>query len=334
MKKNSAYTVAELMVVFVFIGAIMIIGLHTLNNRQIDYFGRYYTVFDALTRSVYNTSIDTSCRVDGTACDAENGGRQFPTKPNGKMVKMTDEEGKQVDVPENNLCSRLTEYLNFVEPSSCIITNESDLENKLIKDLTNKDEFDKQFDEAHMQFATTNGFLIYFSELKSITVNHGGTTPREIKYFIVYVDLNGTSKPNTALPPHPDIVPFVVTTDGVVIPVGHPIYDNTYMTAKVVTSGNDINQTISLPLDEARRMAFGETIYTDIPLTMIRVFEDTSSNNNNISYFPKVLKINGEDPKRDEIRNKNVQLKAEYSCDDRGGMGCNIKIDANMFSRQ
>ena len=58
----------------------------------------------------------------------------------------------------------------------------------------------------------------------------------ELKYFIVWVDLNGDRNPNIAewnKNKPSDIVPFVVTTSGSVIPIGGPTIDTRYTTVRI-----------------------------------------------------------------------------------------------------
>ena len=58
----------------------------------------------------------------------------------------------------------------------------------------------------------------------------------ELKYFIVWVDLNGDRNPNIAewnKNKPSDIVPFVVTTSGGVIPIGAPTIDTRYITVRI-----------------------------------------------------------------------------------------------------
>ena len=59
MKKNKAFTIAELALVLVFIGFISIIALYTVNNRFTDFYSRYTTAYDALSKAIYHIHTDT-----------------------------------------------------------------------------------------------------------------------------------------------------------------------------------------------------------------------------------------------------------------------------------
>ena len=142
MKKNKAFTIAELALVLVFIGFISIIALYTVNNRFTDFYSRYTTAYDALSKAIYHIHTDTYCNQDCSEEEKKNG-RQFPT-----------------DTKE--LRKRLAEYLNIVSNN-----NKKNNGPESIKSAKDS-EFD---DKANtLQLELTNGSRLYFSDKKTITI--------------------------------------------------------------------------------------------------------------------------------------------------------------------
>ena len=274
MKNKSGFTLPELLIVLTIAGILIVISLYTVNNRFTDFFTRYYAAYDALNKAVYNTYTDTYCRVDAVGSpDCVVGNDSFSS-----ASKKNKNEGRPFPTTTKQLCNRLKEYLNAVDgEGKCGAASVTDPRNIYVNGS----------DKPYLQFALSNGFRIYFSNIyKNADFPHG-ETQKKYNFFIVYVDLNGKQGPNRFTLPHPDIVPFIITFKGDVIPVGLPTLDKTYATARVVTS--DGTETKSFTIDEAVQIAFGSEkvnfgeddprtcmayMYTDIPITLMRDFHD------------------------------------------------------------
>lgn len=87
------------------------------------------------------------------------------------------------------------------------------------------------FPENAVQFVASNGMKFYISAVQTKTLNS-----IDYLYRIVFVDLNGDNKPNTAQWQQnkmADIVGFVVFDSGDVLPIGYPEADKRYFTAQV-----------------------------------------------------------------------------------------------------
>ena len=132
--------------------------------------------------------------------------------------------------------------------------------------------------------------------------------------------MNGKAAPNSAThAEHPDIVPFIVTYTGDVIPVGFPVFNKTYISSRLIDSNGQ--QSTSYPLAEAIRMAYGTTdgaipvTYKDMPLTMIETF-------NNL--LPSALKAN--------FPTLTTKLDEDSGCK-AGTFSCMVKIDENLDRR-
>mgnify|MGYP004724878243 CR=1 FL=1 len=300
MKNKHAFTLPELLVVFVIMGVLIVISLYTINDRYTDFFTRYYSAYDALNKASYNTYTDTYCRANGISSDGLTDCQRDDSGTDGYM-----ENGRPFPDTTQKLCKRLTEYLNATDENACA-TNKNSIINAQ----------DDEFDSNSMQFELTNGLRFYFSSPKRITINHAGKKNKIINYYIVYIDLNGDAKPNKMSLPHPDIVPFIVTFTGDVIPVGYPIYDKTYASARIIDSYG--KQTKSYTINEARQIAFGATPYTDIPLSMIPNFE---------AILPRTIK-------------PSIVPTYQIGGDSANSMGCTegtfictVKIDENFEKR-
>ena len=177
-----------------------------------------------------------------------------------------------------------------------------------------------------------------------VEIPHGKTKKNGYKFFIVYVDLNGKMSPNRFTLPHPDIVPFIATFKGDVIPVGLPVLDKTYATARVVKSNGQ--ETKSFTIDEARQIAFGSKIitnkpddsqncpafmYTDIPITLMHFFHNDELNKKNLSKMlippdaPPIL------PRK--LGNDKDTSSENYLGCACGTFNCMMKIDENFERR-
>lgn len=94
------------------------------------------------------------------------------------------------------------------------------------------------FPEENIQFTASNGMIFYFSP--DIDDEDLG------KQRIVWVDINGTRGPNTAVwskNKAADIVAFSVVDYGEVIPLGYPKIDSRYMLARVYVPSDDVLET-------------------------------------------------------------------------------------------
>ncbi len=235
MKKytKKAFTIIELIVVFVIIGVILMLEMQTINKRINQYGPVYYSVYSSLRKVAYNILADLACPDCIGPYTTENPG----TPDERKICTSTGKETFCPDgarqFPDNfeDMCERMADFYNAVGEVNC----QNSATRAINDDVTNIN------DETEI-FRTANAVRFYLSDLKHITLDirdeDGTVTGHEnIGYFIVYTDINGSKAPNNirhdGTDVKPDIVPFAITTRGEVVPIGYPIYDSDYLTAKI-----------------------------------------------------------------------------------------------------
>lgn len=330
MKNKNAFSFVELSIVLVIIGILTVVSTYTIQERFTDYYARYYTAYDALSKTAYNVYADTYCRTNTASEDNKTDCIRDDKEANpDEGITGTNYTKTGRPFPDNakNLCKRFKEYLNATPMSEC-------------HDNTISKAKDSEFNSDNLQFVLSNGFRFYFSEPKTINIRHAGTQDKEVRYYIVYIDLNGKGAPNTAIfsdsnnkaiGVKPDIVPFIVTFKGDVIPVGNQVFDKTYVSARVLDFEN--NQTQSYTLDEARQLAFGNTPYIDMPMTLIPEFNKE---------LPRKIRPTGTHHKFkidsdrgvgiDEINEATKEKLDKFGCR-KGTYTCVLKIDENLEKR-
>lgn len=131
-------------------------------------------------------------------------------------------------------CDMLREYVNASEF------------NCTAGDLTRES---TTFPEANIKLVASNGMRLWIASNGGQAYTHtevidGNTS--EMKYFVVFADINGSKSPNSTLwvdaGKLADIVAFVVTEASVVIPIGPPEIDTRYMYATAIYPPDDENQ--------------------------------------------------------------------------------------------
>jgi hypothetical protein len=226
--KKKAFTIPELLVFLTIVGVISVAMITIIkpNEKYLKY--AYYNVYNVLATAAYNVIEDVNdARGEesdhpGTVSESD---RYFPGI----------EPGKTDEVYAKELCKKLA-----INPSS---TNKYGYINSTkyncdsLKTVTTSPTDANFADETNMAFMATNSMRFYITSLDSITVHDPiRNSDTLLKYFVVWVDLNGTRGPNTAGWTEgraADIVPFVVTTSGQVLPIGNPTVDRRYLSARV-----------------------------------------------------------------------------------------------------
>lgn len=229
MNKKSAFSLTEILIMLTIISFIIVSQLVILNAKVNQYSGPYFTAYNAVKKTAYNVLADIYCPCTGKDCPDEackTGPRAYPTD-------------------SKNLCKRFSEFINSSENNCNNFTPVGD---------------NLDFSKATPGFIASNSFRFYFHD-KFYTKTINGKT---VKYTIIYVDLNGEKRPNRFVCDNtdilPDIVPFIITTNGDAIPVGLPIYSNTYLTASIAYPNKDtMKKTQSLTFNDAVMSAWPDS---------------------------------------------------------------------------
>lgn len=235
---KKAFTLAETMMVFIIIGIIASISLHTIKPWEKAYKYSYLRMYNALSITIYNHMINT---VDQDA---------FPADADA-------------------LCKVLLNYMNTSD-------------NAQVCSGANLAPNPTSFPKDKIRLKTSNGSFIWIgaqSDKKPFVFETTkNDTKDSVRYYIVYVDLNGDRKPNTSkwTPEQmSDIVAYIVTDKFMVVPLGYPEVDSRYLIAHIVyptldtETGEDNSyytgdeDIISDPITyyEAKMQAYGNNIF-------------------------------------------------------------------------
>ena len=260
--KNSKFgmTLGELLVVFVIMGIIATMTMVTVkpNEKSLKYV--YYRMYNAIGTAFYNTSInmDDDLREEMTNAGAID--KSFPTTA-------------------EYFCKMLLEYINTKEGTAVTCS-----------DANTVDVDDPEFTNDNTQFIASNGVKVWIGHSKDAAPGSFSTytgiddtnTEFSLRYYWVFVDLNGDMGPNSPTPRGSgmaDIVAFIVTEDYDVIPIGRPEVDTRYFVSTVeysATTGldnEDVNSSTTMSYLEAKRHAWGEPnkkfyVSANEPMTM------------------------------------------------------------------
>lgn len=145
------------------------------------------------------------------------------------------------------------------------------------------------FPESNVKIITTNGMRLWIGSNGGAPYIHPGArdgVTTDVKYYIVYADINGTKGPDStewaADGRLADIVAFVVTEGSVVIPIGPPEIDTRYMFASTIYPPDDENKpegTRSVPMSyyAAKQTAWG-TSKSDAEIMTLDFYRDFPAN--------------------------------------------------------
>ena len=226
MKKIKAFTLLELSIVFFVIS--IIIGLTIATQRPYD------KSIKLLYQRAYLTLKDASYNVLIEEAADDN---PFPTDPVALCQKLADKNTGFINTVETSCNSNLVPTSGSSIPSNAL------------------------------QFVAVNGMKFYFTDRMTKTITQD-TITYNIGFRLVIVDLNGDSGPNkfqeSASDSITDTVPFVLTDEGEVYPIGLPVVDTGYLTAKVHypdgPGADDFDQySGSMSYYDAKTSAWGQT---------------------------------------------------------------------------
>ena len=323
---KKAFSMIEVMIVLTVIGFIIIAELCIINQKANEYGQSYYATYNALKKANYNVLADIYCPdVNSTNAACRLGPRSYPTEP-------------------RELCSRLTEFINVSE-NNCSSTNFT-----VINDNANN------INTNNPAFIASNSFRFYIGNERTYVVTDVNGRRDELRYFVVYVDINGEKRPNRLRCDDsdvlPDIVPFALTRRGEVIPMGLPVYSNAYMTAKIKYPGTINEDSNEMENKSASSMSYYEATFGawpngnnsevqenyDIPFS-IMLSEDRIYQNSSIRqcYNGTIARMKTEKQYKEEAITKATRENTNHIHRTRGCIGgtfnCRVVIDSSINTR-
>lgn len=215
LKFKKAFTLAEVMICLVIISIVTAATLITVKPYD-KYNGLLYQkAYTALDSAVYNTRLGLGV------------GQNF---------------NNTVLVTPTSFCTYLTTWINATN-SYCSYA-------KVVPNTVADSDFVTPTDgttNQYLQFISTNGMRFYFSDLITVVGNDDvGGRPYSSSLRLVFIDLNGGSRPNTGIWSQnrmADIVAFAVTDRAIVIPIGYPEIDQRYISASYVSYNGKVSPT-------------------------------------------------------------------------------------------
>jgi len=259
MSIKRAFTLGEVLIVFIIIGIIAGLSLLTIKPWEKQYKMFYQRMYHSIQLAVYNHMLESS--------SDENA---FPSS-------------------DKNLCKVLLEYINTsnnAQVSSCD-TMQSVGDNPSAATFADKNPAIQASNGTKIWIGSNGGAPFVLNQvinarrtLSSGTVKNEQTTD-SIRYYFVYVDINGDRSPNTPVWSDgrmADIVGFIVTDTFEVIPIGYPQVDIRYLSAHVVyppleveysvsdTISKNVDEEVSDPMTyyEAKVKAYGQRTSTTV----------------------------------------------------------------------
>lgn len=237
MKTKKAFSIPEILIVITITGIISVLMLHIVKptEKYIPY--SYYNAYYTLTTAAYNIAEDAQDKSSLTTVSEED--KVFP----GEV------ENVDATTAAKELCKKLAVNRDAAneEERSYGYLNTAVYNCKNNFKTVNTSGADNQFKKENVAFKSSNSMNFYITPLQKMYVKDplNSNVETEIKYFIVWVDMNAERNPNSAIwkgKKLPDIVPFIVLTDGTILPAGYPTTNAQYLTAHVQYPTSSVNQ--------------------------------------------------------------------------------------------
>lgn len=247
-KTTNAFSMAEIIIVVLIIAVAALMFITTIrpNSDKLVLKKLYYNAYRSLSTATYNIQADVEDFNNKLIEEADAAGAAHPSA----------EELKKFPQSQQELCEKLTSegegYINTSGAVNCNAFIGPHSETQFQND-------DAQSLKAKSTFVASNGMFYFLTPMDT----EGNT--------IVWVDLTGERGPNTAIwkkEAPADIVPFMITNNGVVVPLGYPTYDIRYLTARITNSDPDVKDDSQVMSFFAAKVgAFNYTTYLLEPLS-------------------------------------------------------------------
>lgn len=258
--KKTAFSIPEILIFMTIVGIICVFMLTMIkpNEKYLRY--AYYNVYYSLATAAFNISQDAQDMRELNEEGMAEADKKFPETAKELCKKLAlDPASKAGDKDSSYGYLNATIY-------NC---------GTGFKAVT-KDTKANEFKDENIAFITTNSMKYYISEPNSVTVKDAAMDNSDVilPYFLIWVDLNGKRTPNATTWKESraaDIVPFVLTRSGKVIPVGYPTVDKKYMQSRI-KYGIDVRDNFSnaSTFYETQMAAFGDREYPSMDILSIR----------------------------------------------------------------
>lgn len=314
MKNKKAFTLAEMLMVFIIIGLISAISLITLKPWEKSYKNFYSRMYNAFSLALYNHMIGSNNSTDGP----------FPKKA-------------------SDFCSAMLEYINTANNktgTNGLTCPTSGYAGSVYKKAYG--DLDTFFNTHDPNIIVSNGAKVWiagdgtdgnagpFSIEQIVDATATPVLKQEVKFYVVFVDLNGDKAPNTTLWTQnrmADIVAYLVTDKYDVIPVGYPTVDNRYLTAHVLyptisegeeyEGGEEELESDPMTYFEAQKKAYGDNLIFNELETYPKLrdfFKDKSAGASPFFVNNYALHYNGSLPEFDESNCRSTEGDNEIIC--------------------
>ncbi len=239
---KKAFTIAEMLVVLSIVALISLLTITTLRPyiAESTMSKQYYRAYTTVNTAVYNILADVidcnQARADyidarmaaGNANPTQGAPTecQFPSTPQTLCNAMTSTTGY----------TSSTGYVGYINTAWATCANIQSAGANINTLVAGKDDAALR---SIAVFKATNEMYFYMQPISITSPVFGAEN-----FTLIWVDMNGNKRPNSTLSATPkqpaDIVPFLVSQDGKVTPLGIPTFDYRYMTATVKFSTPDI----------------------------------------------------------------------------------------------
>lgn len=240
MYKNKAFTLSEILIAMAIIGVTMIAGYSAFRNHEERAIAHSYAkAYKTLATAAYNIQNEVVEFNKKANYEAQENGSAVASAANLKKFPFV---ASNTTATSANLRTKLMEYIN----------------NK--GSYSSPPEAFANFDN----FIASDGMIYYFDP-----------TPIQ-KFYVVWVDINGTRHPNTSSArnaKYPDIVPFLVHSElGEVVPAGYPAYNSKYSVSRIIYSDpeKDLSYSSVMTFSEAQSSAYGNTSFAQDSFSQTR----------------------------------------------------------------
>lgn len=246
-----AFTIPEILIFMVIVGVICTLMMTIIKPNEKYYRYAYYNAYYVLNTAGYNIYQDALDKKDAdkTGSTYQDTDKEFPQTSTALSKKLALSTSSSSPADEG--------YIN-----TTFINNDNNV---------SKNPSASNLEKGKETFIATNSMRFFIAAQNdkkpfSISVKDSMTNQSiNIKFFVIWVDLNGNRGPNTPVRTNnkkPDIVPFIMTTTGKVIPIGYPTVDTTYLSTRLeyfsdTTSSHSQIDTFY----NTRKKAFGNKQY-------------------------------------------------------------------------